>query len=191
MSTPLARLRLEQTERAQATYQAVPRQTLPPGGWLRAVREALGRSLRHQAQRLDIAPATLHQSENAEARGRITLAQLRRLAEALDCELVYGLVPRQPLTETVRAQAERLARQEVLGVAHSMSLEAQRPFDPFVERQIAERRDALLVGPWAQAVAVVRVVEGVCAELTKPRANAGTATAQAVTLSTMRYCTTS
>lgn len=123
---------------------------MPSGGWLRAVREALGRTSRVQAERLGINASTLHQSEAAEASGRITLTQLRKLAEGLDCELVYGLVPRESLSATVEAQAERRARQEVLGVAHSMSLEAQRPSAPFVEQQVAQRREDLLAGSWSR-----------------------------------------
>jgi hypothetical protein len=78
------------------------------------------------------------------------LAQLRKLAEGLDCELVYALVPRMPLREVVEARADALARQEVMGVTHTMSLEDQRPSDAFVERQIADRRQDLLSGSWAR-----------------------------------------
>ena len=93
---------------------------------------------------------TLQKSENAEADGRISVAQLRKLAAGLDCEVVYALVPRTTLAEMVETQADRLARQEVLGVAHSMSLEDQRPSDKFVEQQIAKHRDALLAGSWSR-----------------------------------------
>lgn len=150
MTANLNRLRLEQTERALAPYESLRGKSAPPDGWLRAVRESLGRSLRVQAERLGISAPTLYKSEAAEADGRITLTQLRKLAEGLDCEVVYTLVPRQPLSRMVEAQADRLARQEVLGLAHSMSLEDQRPSDQFVERQVAERRQALLAGPWSK-----------------------------------------
>jgi len=150
MATDLNRLRLDQTERILSPFTLLRGKPVPPDGWLRAVRESLGRSLRVQAQRVGISGPTLHKSEAGEANGRITLAQLRKLADGLDCELVYALVPRQSLSKMVEAQAEKLARQEVLGVAHSMSLEDQRPSDEFVERQVAERRQALLSGPWSR-----------------------------------------
>ena len=123
---------------------------MPAGGWLKAIREALGRPLRGQAARLQISAPTLLKSETAEANDRITLGQLRKLAEGLDCELVYALVPRKSLSKVVEAQAERLARQQVLGVAHSMGLEDQRPSDKFLESQIAASRRALLEGSWAR-----------------------------------------
>lgn len=150
MSTDLNRLRLEQLERALAPYAALRGKAAPRDGWLRAVRESLGRSLRVQARRLGIAAPSLHKAEASEAEGRISLAQLRKLAEALDCEVVYALVPRQPLSKVVEDQAEMLARQEVMDVSHSMSLEGQRPCDPFIERQVAERRRELLAGPWSK-----------------------------------------
>jgi predicted DNA-binding mobile mystery protein A len=150
MTPNLNRLRLNQTERTLASFEALKGQPAPQDGWLRAVRESLGRSLRVQAARLGIAAPTLHKSESAEAEGRITLAQLRKLAAGLDCEVVYALIPRQSLSATVEAQADILARQEVLGVTHSMSLEDQKPSDQFVARQVAERRQALLAGPWSK-----------------------------------------
>jgi predicted DNA-binding mobile mystery protein A len=150
MTATLKHLRVEQTDRAMAPYEPLSGKPVPPDGWLRAVRESLGRSLRVQAGRLGITAPSLYQSEAAEAQGRITLGQLRKLAEGLDCELVYALVPKQPLSRMVEEQAERLARQEVLGVAHSMGLENQRPSDAFVARQVAERKQALLTGPWSK-----------------------------------------
>lgn len=97
-----------------------------------------------------VAPATLHKSERSEAEDRITLAQLRKLAEGLDCELVYALVPKRPLHDMVEARADFLARKEVMGVTHTMSLENQRPSDTFVERQVTDRRQELLSGSWAR-----------------------------------------
>lgn len=150
MTTKLSRLRLEQLDRTLTSFADLRGKPAPRDGWLRAIREALGRSLRAQASRVGVTAPTLHKAESAEAQGRITLGQMRKLAEALDCELVYALVPRQPLAQTVEQQAEALARQEVLGVSHSMGLEAQRPSDQFVARQIGQRKDELLAGPWSK-----------------------------------------
>jgi predicted DNA-binding mobile mystery protein A len=150
MTIKLPHLRLEQLDRALSPYAVLAGKSAPRGGWLRAIREGLGRSLRVQAQRVGIAAPTLLQSESAEAHGRISMEQLRRLANALDCELVYALIPRQPLMRSVEEQAENLARQEILGVTHSMGLEAQRPSDDFVDRQILERKQELLIGSWSR-----------------------------------------
>lgn len=149
MSNPLHQLRLGQVDDALKPFGTVRGVPVPSGGWLRAIREALGRTVRQQAAVVGIAAATLHKSEQAEAEGRISLAQLRKLAEGLDCELVYGLVPRQPLTDMVEEQATRVARSEVMGVAHSMRLEEQRPSDGYLQTQLERRRAELLSGKWS------------------------------------------
>lgn len=146
----LHKLRLSQVERAIEPFTTVKGASVPPGGWLRSIRESLGRSLRAQAEIAGISSVTLTKSERSEAEDRISLAQLRKLAAALDCELVYGLVPKKPLHEMIEDRSELLAKQEVLGVAHSMSLEDQRPSDAFIQRQIDERRKELLDGSWTR-----------------------------------------
>ena len=149
-ASKLYKLRLSQVERAIEPFNTIKNAAVPPGGWLRAIRESLGRSLRAQAEIAGVSPVTLTKSERSEAEDRISLAQLRKLAAALDCELVYGLVPKKPLHEVIQDRAEFMAKQEILGVAHSMSLEDQRPSDAFIERQIDERRRELLDGSWAR-----------------------------------------
>ena len=66
------------------------------------------------------------QQEKAEAEDRITLKSLRALADALDCDLVYALVPRAgSLDDLMRDRARAQAKKNVLGVEHSMALEDQ------------------------------------------------------------------
>lgn len=143
-------LLLDQVSRMAGQFDRLRGLGAPAGGWLRAVRTALGMTLRQQAKVVGIAAPTLFKLEKAEADEHITLGKLRELAAALDCELVYGLVPRRPLRETLEAKADRLARAEVQGVAHTMGLEDQRASDAFVEAQIADRRGQLLAGRWAK-----------------------------------------
>lgn len=149
-ASKLYKLRLSQVERAIEPFNTIKNAAVPPGGWLRAIRESLGRSLKTQAEIAGVSSGTLTKSERSEAEDRISLAQLRKLAAALDCELVYGLVPKKPLHEVIQDRAEFMAKQEILSVAHSMSLEDQRPSDAFIERQIDERRRELLDGSWAR-----------------------------------------
>ena len=145
----MQKLRLQQTSRMLASFEPLRGKRTPPGGWLQTVRQALGLTVRQQALRAGIAGPTLHKAEKSEAEERISLAHLRKLAAALDCELVYGLVPRRSLEETLEAQADRVAKAEVLGVTHSMSLEQQRPSDDFVAAQLADRRTQLIAEKWS------------------------------------------
>lgn len=99
----------------------------PPAGWLRAVREALGMSSAQLARRLNMSPQGVSDLERSEAEEGIRLSSLRKVADALDCDLVYALVPRHPggLQGQVTDQALRVARAELAPVRHTMALEAQ------------------------------------------------------------------
>lgn len=149
MSSDFNNLRLEQLQTALFAYRALVTKRVPSRGWLKEIREAIGRTERQQAERLGITGSTLHKSEKSEADERITLAQLRKMADGLDCELVYALVPRKPLTEVVSDRAKQLAKEEVYGVAHTMSLEDQRPTDERIQKQVSRRADELLRGKWS------------------------------------------
>jgi predicted DNA-binding mobile mystery protein A len=97
----------------------------PPKGWIRAVREALGMSGRQFAGRLGVTPPRVTVLEREELTGGLSLKTLRQAAEALDCEVVYALVPRSSLQQTVRRQAEKVAAAQLSRVAYSMVLESQ------------------------------------------------------------------
>jgi predicted DNA-binding mobile mystery protein A len=76
-----------------------------PGGWVKTVREALGMSSYQLAGRIGLSPTRVRQLEAEEVAGSIRLATLRRIAEAMHCRLVYGLVPTEPLEDIVLRQA--------------------------------------------------------------------------------------
>jgi predicted DNA-binding mobile mystery protein A len=149
MDSRMRQLRLEQVQASVAAYSDLTNRRPPPRGWLKAIRESLGLTERQQADRLGITGSTLHKSELAEAEDRITLGQLRKLADGLDCELVYALVPRKPLTQVVEDRARSIALQEVSGVAHTMSLEDQRPAADRLRKQVEQRTAELLRGRWS------------------------------------------
>ncbi|MDM0021550.1 mobile mystery protein A [Variovorax saccharolyticus] len=149
MSSELGQLRLEQLQATVSTYADMAKRPRPSRGWLKLIREALGRTERQQAQRLGISGPTLHKSEQSEADDRITLGQLRKLADGLECELVYSLVPRRPLTDMVQDRARAIAIEEVGAVAHTMSLEDQRPAAERLRKQVERRTAELLRGRWS------------------------------------------
>jgi predicted DNA-binding mobile mystery protein A len=109
----------------------------PPGrGWIKAIREALGMSTAQLATRLGVRQPSIVDLERSEEKGSIQLATLRRVAEALDCNLVYALVPNQPLEMTIRARARALLRRRRGPIEHTMLLEAQDVAGTVTERQI-------------------------------------------------------
>src|SRR6202161_3453224 len=97
----------------------------PVRGWIKALREALGMSTAQLARRLGVKQPSVVAIEQSEAKGTIELATLRRVAEALDCTLVYAFVPNKPLEAMVRARARLFSRRRRGPVEHSMLLEDQ------------------------------------------------------------------
>ena len=98
----------------------------PVRGWIRAIRDSLGMSTAQLAQRLGVRQPSVTALEQSEAKGTIELATLRRVAEALDCTLVYALVPRKPLDSIVRDKAREFAHRRLEPIRHSMLLEDQK-----------------------------------------------------------------
>jgi len=109
----------------------------PPRGWIRAIREALGMTTRQFAQRIGKVQSVIVDMEKGEIRDSVSLATLRQAAEALDCTLVYALVPNRPIDEILRARAAEIAAQHLARASHTMALENQglTPADQETERQ--------------------------------------------------------
>lgn len=132
-----ARLRLDTKFEA---IRPVERFAMPPKGWIRAIRDALGMSLRQVAERLGTTAPGVRKLEESEANGTISLKTLRRVAEALDCVVIYALVPKTSLTAMVDQRAREIALRALGRVSHSMALEDQqvdRDLEARIERYIA------------------------------------------------------
>jgi predicted DNA-binding mobile mystery protein A len=110
----------------------------PPKGWIRAIRDALGMTGVQLAARMKVRPQTVEALEKSESLGSVQLSTLRRAAEALDCTLVYALVPNSSLEEAVKERARKIAQHDLERVAHTMKLEAQETGDAGREERIEE-----------------------------------------------------
>lgn len=108
----------------------------PSRGWIRAIRDALGMSSEQLARRLSLRSQSIDDWEKAEANGSIQLKTLRRAADALDCTLVYALIPKTSLEGAVQSRARRIAIRDLRRVAHTMKLEDQATEDGDQQAQI-------------------------------------------------------
>lgn len=117
--------------------QSVRPLSRPAHGWLRAVRQALGLSGAALARTLRVTPTAVQDYEKAEAADTITLATFRRVAAALDCELVVALVPRNGRDFMDLAASRDPDIAHLKATEHSMTLEAQGSDD--LAQQIKER----------------------------------------------------
>jgi predicted DNA-binding mobile mystery protein A len=126
MKPQYKQMRIKQLSRSLAALEKARGVARPSRGWLRAIREALGISLAEVGQRTRTTKQGIQAFEKTEANDRITLRNLRRVAEAMDCVLIYAVVPK---SGTIQDLAERRARSEatrrVQSVERSMALEGQ------------------------------------------------------------------
>lgn len=88
------------------------------------MREAVGLTQGEVAARLGVKRQSLAQFENAEEQGSISIASMRRAAEAMDCELVCFIVPRETVARsfTALAQMHDPTAKHLLATDHSMRL---------------------------------------------------------------------
>ena len=146
MKKDFSELKLRQLDAALSRCREAELPARPSSGWIKAIREALGLSATRLAERLGVTPSTATRLEVSEADETISLATLRRAAEALDCELRYVLLPKQTLVSTLESRATALARQQMASISHSMALEAQATPPEIVEAQTRSLAESLLKG---------------------------------------------
>ena len=98
---------------------------VPPRGWIRAIRDALGMSAPQLAKRLGVSRGALYKLEEREVSRSIALKQLDRAANALDCDVFYAFVPRDTLEQSIRNQSKKKAETQLYQANVSMGLEAE------------------------------------------------------------------
>jgi predicted DNA-binding mobile mystery protein A len=143
---PKKNLSIQQLEECLQSYRAAVATTRPPGGWIRAIREALGMTQRQLAERVGRKPQTILDLQAREAAQTIQLNSLRELAEAMDCEVVYAIVPRKPLDSILEERARSVARKTLRRTGHSMELESQGLGVPEQGRALEREVERLLEG---------------------------------------------
>lgn len=144
MGQEYAKLQLKQTEELVQPFRRFARAQTPRGGWVRAIREALGMSAKQLGARVHVTRQTIENLERSEAEGKITLDSLNKLAKALGCRVVYALVPEKPLAEMQRDRARTIADKVLKSASHSMKLEAQSVHEREQRRQREQLIESLL-----------------------------------------------
>lgn len=135
MDKSLARARTALDKRLMS-LRPIDKFAVPPKGWVRAIRDALGMSGAQLAARLGVKAPSVVALEQSETADTIRLETLRKAALALDCQLVYALVPNKPLADMVAERAQAKALGVIGGVSHSMTIENQQVSDDNLEERI-------------------------------------------------------
>ncbi len=147
MSGILGSLRVRQVEARVRPWRDRLTERPPPGGWTKAIRQALGMSSRQLANRLGITRQAVIDLERREKDGRATIGALTKAARAMGCELVYAVVPKSNLEEMIRNRARNVAARRLRRVSHSMALEAQSTTAEEEDRLLDELAADLLKHP--------------------------------------------
>lgn len=138
------KLQIEQLESKIEVYASITKIAIPPTGWIKAVRLALGMSLQQLANRISITKQSVQEMEQREKDGSISLKSMREAARALDMELVYGFVPKDgSLDALIDRKARELAIQIVSRTSNTMKLEDQENSETRIKKAIEQRTSIL------------------------------------------------
>lgn len=137
-------LLIQQLNKKMASYTSLKQVAMPPTGWIKAIRNALGMSMQQLGNKLSITKQSILEIEQREKDGTITLKSLKEVAKALDMQLVYGFVPNDgSLDALIDRKAKDLARQIVLRTSNTMKLEDQQNSNQRIVNAIQERANAI------------------------------------------------
>jgi predicted DNA-binding mobile mystery protein A len=133
-------LQMQQLNSKMLSFKMLNQIAIPPTGWIRAIRQALGMSSQQLGKKLSITRQGVLDMEKREKDGLITLKALREAAKALDMQVVYGFVPNDgSLEELIDRKAKALAEEIVMRTSQSMKLENQENSKTRIEKALLER----------------------------------------------------
>lgn len=125
----MATLKTSTLKQIEKRLSDLPHKLSAPGfrdGWIKSIRLALGMSARQLAERIGVTQSQIVKLEKSEVNGGITLRSLDRIAEGLDCELVYYMKPKSgSLKRTIESRAQMKAAKLLNLVWVHMALESQ------------------------------------------------------------------
>ncbi len=131
---------LEQIDKKILQFKKLENITTPSSGWVYAIRQALGMSLRQLGKKMEITPQSVKEIEEREKSGSISLNVLRQFGKSLNLKLVYGFIPEQnSLNEMIEKRALELAREIVMRTSISMKLEDQENNPKRIQKAIIEK----------------------------------------------------
>ena len=137
-------LQLQQLNSKMLGFASLIQVAMPPTGWIKAIRTAIGMSMQQLGNKLNVSKQGVMDIEKREKDGSITIKSLREIARAMDMQLVYGFVPNDgSLDALIEKRATELATQIVMRTANTMKLEDQANSQKRIETAIKERAVAI------------------------------------------------
>ena len=103
-------------------------------GWIKYSRTLLGLTLKELAKLSNLSLPSIADAERRETKGKITIENLTKLANAMECEFVYGFIPKEDIPTMLKKKATQKARELILQADIHMSLEDQKVTENLDER---------------------------------------------------------
>jgi predicted DNA-binding mobile mystery protein A len=117
-------LRRDQLDRSFVRLKTLSLKT-PKKGWLKEIRESLGMSMKDLAERLGTIKQRIERIEKDEVASKVTLETMKKTADAMNCDFVYFILPKNSLEEILKDQSLKAAEKILKQVGKTMALEAQ------------------------------------------------------------------
>ena len=137
-------LQLQQLNNKMLGFATLKQVAVPPAGWIKAIRSAIGMSMQQLGNKLSVSKQGILDIEKREKEGSITIRSLKEIGRALDMQLVYGFVPNDgSLDALIEKRATELATKIVLRTSSTMKLEDQGNTNKRIEKAIKERAEEI------------------------------------------------
>lgn len=141
MDWSLRKMRAKQIE---TQLKGLSKLSCPEIGWVKTIRETLGMNTRQLGKRCKVSSERIIRIESDEMEGRTTLATLEKIAQAMNCRLVYAIVPNDGMIEFIEKTAEDKAKTQLQQTSHHMALEDQKISIESMKEQIHFLKEELL-----------------------------------------------
>jgi predicted DNA-binding mobile mystery protein A len=140
------KLILDQIDRKILQLKKIEDLSIPSSGWIYAIRQALGMSLRQLGNKMGITPQSVKEIEEREKNGTISLNVLKQFGKSMDLKIVYGYIPvHDSLEKIIENRAQEIAREIVNRTSISMKLEDQENNPKRIRKAISDKTKEIIV----------------------------------------------
>jgi predicted DNA-binding mobile mystery protein A len=113
---------------------------IPSSGWVFAVRQALGMSLRQLGNKMGITAQSVKEIEIREQNETISIKVLRQFGNSINLKLIYGFIPQSgTLEKMIEKRAYELALEIVNRTSTSMKLEDQENKPARIKKAVKDK----------------------------------------------------
>ena len=122
------------------------------GTLIRSIRTQLGMSQNALAKRAGVPQSTVSRIEQGQS--DLTKSTLKKILEALSCDLVIVPLLQNTIDCIRRNQARKVVEKQISYLKGTMNMEEQQPDSRFIEELLKQEEERLLQGPnvklWAE-----------------------------------------